>query len=166
MPQYASPRRDANKLTDSYKMTGETGSYRCVVFSDLCDLHSSSFILTLCFRYMAGEVFRHQPYNETVDIYSYGMIFYYILAGVKPWPTLNAVDACVAAALEGRRPYIPRSWNTMLCTLIQGCWNAHPYARPSFKEIIDVLEEYTISKKYGTCGFVESLRDNMTGIIH
>ena len=84
MPQHASPKRDANKLTDSYKMIGETGSYRCVVVSDSCDLYRSSFALALCSRYMAGEVFRHQPYNKTVNIYSYGMILYYILVGVKP----------------------------------------------------------------------------------
>lgn len=35
-------------------MTGETGSY----------------------RYMAPEVFRHEPYNNKVDVYAYAMIVF------------------------------------------------------------------------------------------
>jgi serine/threonine protein kinase len=37
---------------------------------------------------MAPEVFRHETYNETVDVYSYGMIFFYLLDGRPPWPSL------------------------------------------------------------------------------
>ena len=37
---------------DTYVMTGETGSY----------------------RYMAAEVFKHEKYNDRVDIYALGMI--------------------------------------------------------------------------------------------
>ena len=42
-----------------YLMTGETGSY----------------------RFMAPEVFRHEPYGRPVDIYSFAMILYNMLSG-------------------------------------------------------------------------------------
>ena len=40
--------------TDKFQLTGETGSY----------------------RYMAPEVYRHEPYNVKVDVYSFSMIMY------------------------------------------------------------------------------------------
>jgi serine/threonine protein kinase len=53
-----------------YEMTGETGSY----------------------RYMAPEVFRHEPYNTKVDVYSYAMILYYLFEGVPPFFDKEAID--------------------------------------------------------------------------
>jgi serine/threonine protein kinase len=33
---------------------------------------------------MAPEVFLHEEYTETLDVYSYSMIFYYMLRGTAP----------------------------------------------------------------------------------
>ena len=162
-----------NKLTGSFKMTGETGKYTFLLMTRRIIETMLKAIGKLCifsyikgsYRYMAPEVFRHQSYNETVDIYSYGMIFYYMLSGTRPWPTLHGVDACKRAALEGKRPCVPTSWNPMLCAIIQGCWDGNSRVRPSFKEILDALEEHTTSKKSSiTCGFVESMKQNMVGM--
>ena len=71
---------------DTFVMTGETGSY----------------------RFMAPEVFRHEIYDETVDVYSFAMILYNLLAGHAPWPQMNGVKAVQAAAIEGSRPMVPR----------------------------------------------------------
>lgn len=106
---------------EPFVMTGETGSY----------------------RFMAPEVFRYEQYNETVDVYSYGMIFFYILSGEPPWPTLNGIKACTAASLEGRRPFIPRSWDNVLSSLLKCCWDENPSSRPSFNEINSILENYS-----------------------
>jgi len=115
------PSPTAAKETEPFVMTGETGSY----------------------RFMAPEVFRHEHYNETVDVYSYGMIFFYILSGEPPWPTLNGIKACAAASLEGRRPFIPRSWDNVLSSLLRCCWDENPSSRPSFNEINSILENYS-----------------------
>jgi len=45
---------------ESYKMTGETGTY----------------------RYMAPEVLKHQDYSCKVDIWSFGMILYYMFVDI------------------------------------------------------------------------------------
>ena len=34
---------------------------------------------------MAPEVFRHEPYNNKVDVYSFGMILYQLIEGVVPY---------------------------------------------------------------------------------
>ena len=82
--------------SDTFVMTGETGSY----------------------RFMAPEVFRHEVYDETVDIYSFAMIMYNLLAGHSPWPQMNGVKAVQAAAIEGSRPVIPRHWDAALAQLL------------------------------------------------
>lgn len=106
---------------DTYLMTGETGSY----------------------RFMAPEVFRHEVYNETVDVYSYAMIFFYLLGGRPPWPTLNGIVAVEKASTEGERPPIPRDWDMRLSRLLQQCWDENPQARPSFAKILIALGDYS-----------------------
>jgi len=108
---------------DTFMMTGETGSY----------------------RFMAPEIFLHLNYNETVDIYSYGMILFYLLSGKPPWPTENGLVAARKAAEEGDRPTIPRSWDTRLQILLQECWDENPSARPSFHQILKILRQHSQS---------------------
>merc|ERR1719491_1894282 len=76
----ANPEQD-----EVFRMTGETGSY----------------------RFMAPEVFRHEGYCQTVDVYSYAMIFYYLLRSTPPWAGLSGLDAVKKAAVDGERPLIP-----------------------------------------------------------
>ncbi|CAJ1966660.1 unnamed protein product [Cylindrotheca closterium] len=105
---------------DTFMMTGETGSY----------------------RFMAPEVFRHEQYTETVDVYSFSMIFYYLLDGKPPWPTLNGLVAVRKAANDGDRPPIPRGWDQRLQSLLQECWSENPSARPPFRQILKLVNEY------------------------
>jgi len=108
----------------SYQMTGETGSY----------------------RYMAPEVFRHEPYNRKVDVYSYAMICYYLFTGMPPMFDQHAARAAQLAALHNKRPqWPPKSrWGTEipepLHQLVEKCWAADPEDRPSFLDICVELE--------------------------
>ena len=110
-----------NGETDTFQMTGETGSY----------------------RFMAPEVFRHEEYTETVDIYSYAMILFHLLDGKPPWPHDNGLVAVRKAAHEGDRPPVPRSWDVRLQSLLQESWSESPRSRPSFDKILKLLNEYT-----------------------
>jgi serine/threonine protein kinase len=113
---------------DSFLMTGETGSY----------------------RFMAPEVFLHKHYNETVDIYSYGMILFYLLDGRPPWPFDNGMVAVKKASEEGDRPPIPRSWDSRLQVLLQECWDENPSNRPPFRQILSTLQQYRESEFKGS----------------
>ena len=92
---------------------------------------------------MAPEVFRHQQYNETVDIYSYGMILFYLLDGRPPWPNLAGLDAVRKAAEEGNRPTIPRYVDERVQNLLKECWDDNANIRPPFSKIIPVLAKYS-----------------------
>jgi serine/threonine protein kinase len=108
---------------DSFLMTGETGSY----------------------RFMAPEVFLHQHYTETVDVYSYGMILFYLLDGKPPWPYDSGMVAVKKASEEGDRPPIPRSWDDRLQVLLQQCWDENPSSRLPFRQVLTSLHLYSRS---------------------
>ena len=69
-------------LDATFRLTGETGSY----------------------RYMAPEVFRHEPYNYKVDVYSFSMIAYQLFEHMPPFAGMDPVAAAKAAALRDSRP--------------------------------------------------------------
>jgi serine/threonine protein kinase len=106
---------------ETYTMTGETGSY----------------------RFMAPEVYRHEEYDETVDVYSFSMIFFYLLIGRPPWPNLPGLEAVRKAALEGDRPNIPRDVDARLQSLLKDTWDDNPKMRPSFSQISRRLSAYS-----------------------
>lgn len=102
-----------------FTMTGETGSY----------------------RYMAPEVFRHEFYGPSVDVYAASMIFYQLFCGQQPFFGLNPVDAAKLASVEALRPTIssgmmPRE----LSSVVRAMWDPHDQKRPTFLEIIERLE--------------------------
>lgn len=95
------------------------------------------------YRFMAPEVFRHESYNETVDIYSYGMILFYLLVGRPPWPNLAGLDAVRMASDEGDRPTIPRDVDQRVQNLLKECWDDNAKVRPPFSVVIDFLAKYS-----------------------
>jgi len=106
------------KLGDKFQMTGETGSY----------------------RFMAVEVFKHEQYNEKVDVYSFALIVYWMATGLRPFRNIpNPVDA-VKAAVEGERPTFAESFPKNLKKLISDCWHQIPDQRPAFSEVIERLD--------------------------
>jgi len=115
---------DAADAIPSYQLTGETGSY----------------------RYMAPEVFRHEPYNNKVDVYAYGMIVYYLFEGVPPFYDMDPIAAARAASLNMARPQFlnPNSRGTRtpkeIQDLVRLCWDESPSRRPEFYEIVETLE--------------------------
>jgi serine/threonine protein kinase len=107
--------------TDKFTMTGETGSY----------------------RFMAPEVYRHEQYNESVDVYSFAMILFYLLVGRPPWPSLPGLDAVRKASDEGDRPNIPRDLDGRLTALMKECWDDEFRMRPRFDAILERLSAYS-----------------------
>ncbi|CAO2827336.1 unnamed protein product [Amaranthus hypochondriacus] len=104
---------------DVYKMTGETGSY----------------------RYMAPEVFKHKKYDKKVDVFSFGMILYEMLAGEPPMASYEPYEAARYVA-EGHRPSIKsKGFVPELRELTEQCWSADINQRPSFLEILKRLEK-------------------------
>jgi serine/threonine protein kinase len=114
-------RRDEDGL---YNMTGLTGGI----------------------RYMAPEVGLNRPYNTSADIYSWSMIFWYMLA-LEPPLCLYTPEMIVHRVFEkGHRPAIKVSWNPALAELLRRCWTENVHERLTFQEIINEL--FVIVRSY------------------
>lgn len=78
--------------------------------------------------YMAPEVVLGQPYNEKVDVFSFGVILFEVLNRklmlvdeIKNDPRKDA-QAYAERVARGFRPEIPKRWPEQLVELIQCCW--------------------------------------------
>jgi len=100
------------------------------------------------YRWMAPEVIRHENYSEKVDVYSYGITLWEFFSCEVPFSRLTPIQAAFAVADKNLRPdltisragkqfQIPLAWKY----LIERCWDAQPSKRPSFRDIICVLNE-------------------------
>ena len=98
--------RDSNGL---YKLTGNTGSR----------------------RYMAPEVARGEPYNQSVDIYSVAIILWEMLSLKIAFDgyTLESHDVMVAQV--GERPPMEKSWPEQIKEVLEKSWSHENKGRPS-----------------------------------
>eukprot|EP00898_Chlorokybus_atmophyticus_P005628 jgi/Chlat1/6066/Chrsp4S06345 len=108
-----------NNLNEKYEMTGETGSY----------------------RYMAPEVYRHEAYTKSVDVYSFGIILYELFEGAPAFQYQTAATVAEGAATQDLRPkFTDRFYPDGCKELVSACWDGDPTKRPTFAEIITRLE--------------------------
>ena len=95
--------------------------------------------LTGGIRYMAPEVGLLRPYNTNADIYSWSMIFWYMLS-LEPPLCLYTPEMIIHRVFEkGHRPATKISWNPALTELLRRCWTDQIHERPTFKEIMKEL---------------------------
>lgn len=97
---------------------------------------------TGCERYMAPENFRCEPYNETVDVFSFGILAYEVLARTRAYEELYLTSEMIGSAVanKGLRPSMPASWPESLRSLLSVCWHAEPQRRPAFAHITSALQ--------------------------
>lgn len=110
----------ASYLNQPFEMTGGTGSY----------------------IFMAGEIFRHEPYNTKADMYSFGMIMYQMLTGDRPFAGMEPVSAAMHASVDGLRPEWPAApvhYSADDCAalgrvqgLVERCWSESPSDRYAY----------------------------------
>jgi len=104
--------------TDSYKMTGFTGTI----------------------IYMAPEVAQRLPYTEKVDIYSFGMILWQMTSGLVPFAGMYRDEYMQKVVKGGFRPKIRDDLPLPLIQLIERCWDCNPIIRPDCGEILSLLD--------------------------
>ncbi|KAJ8628827.1 hypothetical protein MRB53_022150 [Persea americana] len=92
------------------------------------------------YRWMAPEMIQHRPYNQKVDVYSFGIVLWELITGLLPFQNMTAVQAAFAVVNKGVRPIIPHDCLPVLAEIMTRCWDANPEVRPSFTEVVQMLE--------------------------
>jgi serine/threonine protein kinase len=103
----------------TYKLTGDTGSM----------------------RYMPPEVALNKPYNETVDVYSFGILLYQIMALETPFAGLTMRSFPTMVFTKGARPIPDPKWPENISGLMRKCWSANIRERPSMADVVSILTE-------------------------
>ncbi|RGB41516.1 kinase-like domain-containing protein, partial [Rhizophagus diaphanus] len=98
--------------------------------------------------YVAPEVLKGGKYTQASDIYSLGMLMYFIATGKQPFYN-RAHDHYLAISIyEGVRPEInePEAPKCYI-DLMKKCWDSNPDNRPNINEIFEIMELLNDSKQ-------------------
>lgn len=90
-------------------------------------------------RYMAVEVIRKHPYNVKVDVFSFSILLWELMALCKPYDGLVGQQVKECVSVFGERPAIPRTWPTNLRRILRRGWTESIVDRPHIGEVKDVL---------------------------
>lgn len=138
--------RDIKQVSvDNWKSSGKpTGGF-----------HKKNMVGTLI--YMAPEILRKELHSEKSDVYSFGISINELFTGVVPYTDLRAEaqahtvlemnyteqQLTAAVASEGLRPVLAGHESGVpqrILSLIERCWDTNPQNRPSFDEIVIILD--------------------------
>ncbi|KAF3778579.1 Serine/threonine-protein kinase [Nymphaea thermarum] len=109
------------------------------------------------YRWMAPEMIKHEHYGHKVDVYSFGLVLWEMVAGTIPYEDMIPVQAAFAVVNKNARPPIPPTCPPALRALIEQCWAKLPEKRPEFWQIVKVLEQFESSLAHdGTLKLVQN----------
>ncbi|KAK8876085.1 hypothetical protein M9Y10_006271 [Tritrichomonas musculus] len=98
--------------------------------------------------YMAPEILSGLPYTYKVDVFAYSILAYEIIANKSPIPKNQRQKTFIATILKGKRPDITEIDDPDKVEFLQKCWSENPSERPSFPEIVDLLESEDFYSKF------------------
>ncbi|XP_036598390.1 mitogen-activated protein kinase kinase kinase 20 isoform X1 [Trichosurus vulpecula] len=102
--------------------------------------HTTHMSLVGTFPWMAPEVIQSLPVSETCDTYSYGVVLWEMLTREVPFKGLEGLQVAWLVVEKNERLTIPSSCPRSFAELLHQCWEADSKKRPSFKQIISILE--------------------------
>jgi len=114
-------------------------------------------------RFMAPEVALNQPYDEKVDVYSFGILLWQMSSLLMPFPRYSKEMHRNLVVEKGERPSVDVAWQSGLSRLIQRCWVANGSSRPDFVTVIRALEREIQILRYSDYDGKSSSNSNSNG---
>ncbi|CAD7697973.1 unnamed protein product [Ostreobium quekettii] len=101
--------------------------------------------------HMPPELLKDGILTPSVDVYSFGMLLWELLADLQPYSEKNHGEIILAVVNEGRRPLIDDSFPDCYADLIRDCWKQNRQDRPRFPDIVRRLKQMNVNLvTYGT----------------
>lgn len=110
-------------------------------FGTACDVHTIMSNAKGTVAWMAPEVITTTDYNEKCDVYSFGVIMWEIIMRRVPFKKMSQFQIMRAVSDQKFRPPLVDSIPTSIRTLIQLCWAHEPTCRPSFNNLLSLLNK-------------------------
>merc|ERR1711916_36494 len=96
-------------------------------------------------QWMAPETAQSPVYGLPADVYSFGVVLWELAHEAVPFSEKTHPFAILLATSKGERPRISRSTPKWMAKLMKACWAHNPDMRPSFVEVLEVLESMDVS---------------------
>ena len=84
--------------------------------------------------FKAPEVLNNGKCDEKIDVYSFGVLVYFIISGGQ------LPNTSFSELIQRKTPQVPPSFSPNAKEIIEFCCNINPQERPSFSEIVDYLK--------------------------
>ncbi|RIA85503.1 kinase-like domain-containing protein [Glomus cerebriforme] len=108
--------------------------------------------------YVAPEVLCGKPYTQAADIYSFGMIMYFVATGSQPFANHAHDNGLVNKIFNGIRPELNESEiPKFYIDLMRQCWDSNPENRPKSDEILELIS--LIARPINKNNFEEKKRE-------
>ncbi|XVE77863.1 hypothetical protein DITRI_Ditri13aG0097400 [Diplodiscus trichospermus] len=85
---------------------------------------------------MAPEMIKRKSYGRKVDVYSFGLILWEMVAGTIPYEDMNPIQTAFVVVNKNVRPVVPVDCPAAMRALIEQCWSSHPEKSPEFWQIV------------------------------
>src|SRR5436190_7570420 len=104
--------------------------------------------------YVAPEVLRGNPQTQASDIYSFGMVMYFIATERQPFDNCAHDEILVLNICKGIRPEIDET-EAPKCyiDLMTKCWSSNPDNRPKATETCELIDLFHSSYIYNELDF-------------
>ena len=94
--------------------------------------------------YMAPEVITGNNFDTKADVYSFGILMYEVVMGIRAYTEKSEVGFAstinlLMEVVKGRRPKFFTNVKKSLKNMIEKCWSNNPNDRPTFSEIYKKL---------------------------
>lgn len=80
-----------------------------------------------------------KDYGKPCDVYGFFILLWEMLALKVPFEGYDYERHARLVVTKGKRPKIPREWNSLLKSLIQDGWSETPAHRPTFERVCKLI---------------------------